>query len=690
MRHVRRVLGTVAAALLVVCATLAPPAPARAQGTGVALQLLHQSPWSSAYHRSTLNLELLASNARTEALGHLQLVVSFGPRLATQTDLENLLDAAPTPVIATQTKDIRGDIPAGGARTVSIAIDLASIAAIDQTDAQTYPATVQLTSGGSVLASLVTPVIYLVRPPVAPMLASTWVELSAPVAFGPAGQLTDPSFAASLAPGGLLRAPVSALDSTVGGRHAHGVFDFVLDPLVITQAREVAAGFTSSDGTEVGPTDPAAKQAARFVQTMSSVATTPDRIETVAEPYAAPLLPAMRASGLDTELAAERAAGITIVSSLGSSPAYDVARPPQGSLSDQALDWLAGVQTSVVLANADTVDRSVIQTASAPAPTVPVSTASGPMTMVLPDPSVQALFDRSDLLADPVRAAQVVLGELAVIWKQQPVPSPPTVRGVAVAPPLSVPAALWKPLLDRLAGAPFLTSVTAHTLVDDVSPEVPNTELPLAKPSLSSFDPVYAGEIQRQSDRVEAFGSMVPEEPDTATELRRKLFLATVPEATVDTSVGQPWIDAVNATTQHAFDVVTPSVSPVFTLTSQEGTIPLVMGDPGDTPLHATIELQSNSVTFPDGNTQSVTVSSPGQVVTFRVLATSSGQNPIQIRVRAPNGRAIADPITIQVRSTAANRIALLVTMLAAGGLLLLYSRRWWRRRMNPGSAATT
>jgi uncharacterized protein DUF6049 len=323
---------------------------------------------------------------------------------------------------------------------------------------------------------------------------------------------------------------------------------------------------------------------------------------------------------------------------------------------------------------------------------VPVSTAAGPTTMVLPDPNVQSLFERTDLLADPVRAAQVVLGQLAVIWKQQPVPSPPTVRGVAIAPPLTVPAALWAPLLDRLAGAPFLTSVTATSLVDDVapSPDVANPELPLESPSLASFDPVYAGEIQRQSERVEAFGTMVPNEPDTTTDLRRKLFLATTPAATVDTTVGQPWIDAVNATTQHAFDVVTPSVSPVFTLTSQEGTIPLVMGDPGDTPLRVTIELLSTNVTFPDGNTQSVTVSAPGQVVTFRVLATSSGQNPIQIWVRAPNGRAIADPITISVRSTAANRIALLVTLLAAVGLLLLYSRRWWRRRTNPASAETT
>jgi hypothetical protein len=683
MRHVRRVLRTVAAALLAVCATLAPP-PAGAQGTGVTLQLLRQSPWSYADRRSTLDLELLADNAGTTTLRRLQIAVSFGPRLATQTDVAQMLEGSPTDVVATVQKDVRGEIGPGGARTVSMTIDLATIAALDQTDSQTYPATVQLLSAGTVVASLVTPVIYLAQKPSAPMLSSTWVQLDAPIAFDPSGALVDSAFPAALAPGGSLRAPVSALDAITGGRRPHGTFDLVIDPLVVTQARTVAGGYPSSDGSQVAATDPVARQAGRFLQTLSGVASRPDLIETVAEPYASPLLPAMRASGLDTELAAERIAGSIIVSSLGASPAVDVARPSQGALNDAALDWLASVDTSVVLADALTVDRTVVQTTSAPAPTVPVSTPSGTTTMVLPDPAVQALFARSDLLADPVRAAQIVLGQLAVIWKQQPVPSPPTVRGIAVAPPASVPAALWAPLLDRLGGAPFLSPVTARTLVADAVPDQPNGPLPLAAPSATSFDPVYAGEIQRQSERIGAYGSMVIDQPDAATDLRRKLFLATTPAATLDSRVGQPWVDAVQTTTQRAFDVVTPSVNPVFTFTSREGEIPLVMGDPGETPLRVTIELRSNTFTFPDGNTRTDVVNDPGEVWTFRVLATSAGQGAVQILTRAPNGREIAEPITITARSTAVNGIALLVTVVAALGLLLLYSRRWWRRRRNP------
>src|SRR3954453_2334798 len=99
MRLVRRVLGTVAAGVLVVCATLASP-PAHAQGTGVTLQLVRQSPWSSAYRRSTVEFHLVASNGGTTWLQDLELAVSFGPHLATQADVQDLLDAVPTDVVA--------------------------------------------------------------------------------------------------------------------------------------------------------------------------------------------------------------------------------------------------------------------------------------------------------------------------------------------------------------------------------------------------------------------------------------------------------------------------------------------------------------------------------------------------------------------------------------------------------------
>jgi hypothetical protein len=307
--------------------------------------------------------------------------------------------------------------------------------------------------------------------------------------------------------------------------------------------------------------------------------------------------------------------------------------------------------------------------------------------LVLPDPNTQALFDRTDLVSDPVRAAQIVLGELAVIWKQEPVPIDPIKRGVAIAPPSTLPPAMWAPLLDRLAGAPFLQPVSMSQLVDKVNPDNANEAAPLKAPSETRFPDTYAASIASLGSEVSIVNSMLGTGSDVPTDLRRRLFTATEPTYLLDAPAGQPWLDSVGAATTQAFAAVTPSVSKVFTFTSREGTIPIQMGDPGDQTYHVTVEMHSQDFTFPGGDHQDVVVDQPGEVVSFRVTANASGQNPLYLQVRDPNGRIVpvnegsADPIVIAVRTTAVNSIALLVTVLAALGLVALYARRWFRRR---------
>jgi len=697
MPRVRRLLGAVAVAFLL-CGALVTP-PALAQDTAVSLRLVSQSPWVEQYDRHRLHVELLAFNGGSTTLRHLQVDVSFGEHIATQDAYDAMLSTTPTTFIATDVKDVAGEIAPGDTTSIQMNVDLESIGELDQIDSQVYPVLIQLVSEQTAVASLLTPVIYLVHEPVAPMLSTTWVDLSAPIAFGADGTLVDAAFPASIAEGGALRAPLDAIEAATGGRHPHGSLDLVLDPLLITQARDLQDGYRSSDGTDVADTDPTAQGAAKFLTRLATATSHPTTLETIAQPYANPVLPAMLNSepDLEAELHSERDAGQIIVESLGPTPAEgprstpSVARPVDGRLSDDALSWLSAEGSNIVLGNADTVDRTPYQGIYAPSPIVPMPSG----TMVLPDPSTQALFARTDLFSDPVRAAQIVLGELAVIWKQQPAPTEPTQRGIVIAPPSTLPPDLWRPLLTRLTDAPFLDPVTATQLVQKIVPDpsYANPETPLASQDTSLFSPEYAASIDATTRSTEAYASMLPEGDQTPTDLRRRLLLATAAPYLLDESSGQPWISSVQDTTRGAFAAVAPGPPPGsnagnisnITLTSRQGTIPIQMGDPGATPLHVIVQLQSTSFTFAApgaarGNPQDVVLTRPAQVVAFDVVAQGSGQNPIDVVVRAPNGTEIART-RITVRSTAVNRIALFVTLGAALGLVALYGRRWVRRR---------
>jgi hypothetical protein len=700
MPAVRRFLGAVAAALVAIGMVAAPP-PAVAQNADVTLRLESQSPWSSAAFRGALDLELTATNRGGTPLRNLQLVVQFGTQLSTQADFDAMLSSGVPAPVGTVTKSINGTIDAGTRRTIPMTVDLTTIDAIDQLDSQVYPASITLVADGTNVATLVTPVIYLARAPVEPMLSTVSVPLQAPIAFGADDSLVDTSFPGSLAHGGSIRAPLDAIAGSASTLHPRGVVDLLADPLVITQARDLADGYRTADGTQVASDDPPAKQAARFLGILSGVTADAKNVEMVAAPYGDPILPAMvhqltDGTSLETQLIAQRTAGNQVLENLHPSlqprPNPFIARPAAvdgvAQLNDGTLDWLAGTSTEIVLGDADTVDRSPWQGSLAPAPTVP--TAAGP-TLVLPDPTVQALFGRTDLLGDPVLASQLVLGELALIWKQEPVPVDPIQRGVAISPPATLPAPMWAPLLDRLASAPFLKPTSLSQLVRTVNPDNPNEAGPLTTQSTAEFDPNYAADIQRLSIDVQSINSMLGPGSPVPPDLRRRLFIATEPVYMSDTLAGRPWLGSVDAAARQAFAAVSPTMSDTFTFTSREGSIPMQMGNPGDNSYAVKVELASPSFSFPNGEIQDVTVDRPGVPVVFHVIANASGQSTLTLTVRAPNGTPIPNQndngatfTTITVRSTAVNRIALFVTLAAALGLIALYARRWFRRRTSP------
>jgi hypothetical protein len=241
---------------------------------------------------------------------------------------------------------------------------------------------------------------------------------------------------------------------------------------------------------------------------------------------------------------------------------------------------------------------------------------------------------------------------------------------------------VWPQLLERVSDAPFLRPKTASHFVRRVNPSNPNGEAPLAAPDDSSFSPDYVARMVDLGRSVDAVESMLPPDDLTARDLRRRLYTATAPGYQFDPLAGTPWLDSVDASTSRFFTTAAPVGSTSFTFTSSEGKIPIQFGDPGPTPLQIRVELQSSNLTFPRDNPQNITLDRPGIVADFPVIAQGSGESTISVLVQAPDGQTI-NTSSVTVRSTAVNRIALLVTAGAGLGLVLLYARRWLRRRRN-------
>ena len=506
------------------------------------------------------------------------------------------------------------------------------------------------------------------------MLLSTTIELSAPIAFAPDGKLADPAFEAAVAPDGSVGAEVAA----IGRLAADGLaaFDLVVEPALLDQLQRMSDGYERVDGTIVASGSGAAADAATLLSTLRSAVTSPS-VHVSAMPFAGPNVPALIASGLGSDLAAQQSTGLQIVRSiLGVEPDTTLIRPPDGALDDAAVEALAGQGATTILGDADTVTRPPQPLEFAPPPTASLAVAGQTVALVMPDPGAQTLLTSPGFLDDPVRAAQTMLGELTAIWQEEPVPS--QARGVAIALPDSAPARFWSAFLERVSEAPFLNLTDAQTLVQRIPP--PAATSPLTAPSTARFTPGYVGEIKNERRNLLAFRSMLVNPSRVPDRMGRDLLYAESAAFLGNEDAGRAWIDQVNAVTGAVFSRAVPDSSQVFTFTAETGSIPLIMGDPGDLPIRFTVQLRSNRLRFPDGARQTVTLTRPNQIVTFRATAKAAGQGQIQVIVRAPSGRPIRQT-TLIVRSTAVNHIALAVTVAAALLLLALWSRRFFSRR---------
>ena len=672
---------TFAFSLCAASAMIRPPF-AMAQEPEVVVMLQAQTPFTTL-DEPIVTIKFVAENLGEEALEDLTVGFSIGPAIRSREGFVSSLVEGPgaTP-IKVETLVQPGTLEPGESREFSASVDLSEVGDVSVIDSAVYPARVDLRVAGNPIGYIDTPLVHLVRPPDVPIDFTMWVELDAPIAMNPQGLLADTSFEVAIAPRGGLGQQVEAVRSVVAPDDGLVEVNLVIVPAVIDQLSRMADGYTRAAGEVVAAGERPASDASALLEKLRSLVTD-DYVHVVVTPFSAPSLPSLASGGLAGDLDRQQDFGEAVLAEhLGLESTAGPARPPEGALDDASLQWLADRGASTVLAQADTVERPPQPNDFAPLATATVATVGGTVIdMVLPDPGLQALLGDPVLLTDPVRASQAVLGELAAIWREQPVPGlqldgSETVRGIALSLPAALPADMWAPLVRRLSRAPFLRLTDAVSFAEHVHPV---QEAGVIAQSFDRFPRDYVGAIRDQRRNVAAYRSML--EPSTLpARLERDLLYAEAGQYVGDPIAGGRWYDDVNATTDAVFQAVLPDVEQEFLLTSSEGSIPIRMGDPGATPLSVQVVVRSASFEFPEGAQQTVVLEGPNEIVTFDVVARVSGPQTIKVKIRSPSGRDLGEDQNLTVRITAVNGVALWTTIGAGVLLLLLWSRRLVRR----------
>ncbi|MBV8297923.1 MAG: hypothetical protein JO085_13890, partial [Acidimicrobiia bacterium] len=309
------------------------------------------------------------------------------------------------------------------------------------------------------------------------------------------------------------------------------------------------------------------------------------------------------------------------------------------------------------------------------------------LTAVATDPDLTARFVGT--ADDPVLAAHQLVAELAQIYFEKP--NAVTPRGEVVVPPQgwSTSPPFVATLLGALDGNPLLQPVTVSEFVSAV-PTSTSCHVDCRLTGAPDGPGLPAAAIRTQRHRVEAFGSAAggsASARSVGTQLSdlilsgESALLRPSQQVSVTASAGR----ALDAQLQHV-----AIGGGQVTLTSQQGTLPVTITSSAPYVVQATLSLSSDKLSFPGGGTQ---WTRPGvinllpapvtNVIEVPVHTRGSGLFPVEVVLRSPSGGLELATGTVDVRSTAASIVGI---VLSVGAVLVLGA--WWYRTSRRRRAA--
>jgi uncharacterized protein DUF6049 len=647
----KRRLSARALSALVAVLTLLAPGAAGAQtgrnGDGGSMVLVYQTPWVGPSGDFNLRLRV----ERPAGPSNLELDATVYPSLTSRSEFAVTLRDQITapPLFPTQMYPL-GNLVPDGAGDVTLPLRFSDRLGLGRDDG-VFPLRVDLRERGTgrLLDRFTTHVVYLPTPHTGPKLGVSFVlPLHAP-----------PGLPAD------------------GSRQLHGVDGLVGLPTALDALRDTPVSLAPTPETLATLAASPEERAANLLQGLQQRV---PAVTVLSGTYVPASLPALVAAGLqrDAETQVDRgAATISDVLDVRPDSRTWLARDP---VDESSLNRLA----------ARGVDRVVLpETGLRPLTgqkltlTEPFLLRAGPRQMqaVVADTGLSAHFDNT---VDPVLAANHLLADLAVVYLDRPGADRRAM--VAVAP------RGWR--ADRrfvdttVAGLnqhPILDTISLDGIFSAVQPARGDDGRSLVRtlaPSPSGGLAEVAPDLRAARRRLDALASVLGPTASAHTALEERLLLAESSELRT-TRARQSYVDAVLRGVDSQVRAIRMPTGRSITLTARKGEIPVTFQNLTGVPAKVVVKVESDKLFFPRGNIHALDLARRNTTERFSVELRTSGAFPLGIRLESPDGNLVIDETRLTVRSTAASRVSLGVSLGAALFLVI-----WWGRHALRGRRA--
>lgn len=278
--------------------------------------------------------------------------------------------------------------------------------------------------------------------------------------------------------------------------------------------------------------------------------------------------------------------------------------------------------------------------------------------------------------------AQHLLTDLAVLWLD----APSDRRGVIAMPPPEWRAS--RAFMDTLAAGLSQNPVAEAAGIDAIfglDPETNARGTTLVRhpaKEVSGDLGEVAGDLRSARRRLASLGTVLEGATAESTLLDERLLMA---ESTWlrGARPRRSYISAVDGGITDFLDEIEMPRNRSITLTAREGQIPVTFQNRTGAPARVVVTVASDKLEFPGGASRPLELARRNTTERFPVVARTSGAFPLQITLQSPDGNLMIDQARLTVRSTAASRVSLVVSVGAMGFLA-----SWWGRHVIRGRRA--
>lgn len=659
--------------------------PARAADSSATITVTGLTP-RTVTPDATITVTGTVTNTAAVPLVDVVLRLQRGPVLTTRDDLRaNDADPSPSGSAAAPFVSLAQDLPAGS----SVAFTYSTTAEVlALSDLGVYPLllNVNATPQGDVeqrVGELDTYLPYVPGPPAEPTsVAWLWPLVDRPHR-GADGRFLDDELTDSVAVGGRLERLLAVAETDPQVR-----LTLVVDPLLLTELRQMVAGYTLPDGS----TGRGGAQAAAWLERLTLLA---GRHPVLALPWGDVDVVALVRAGLGAQADEAITRGRAVLAeALSVSPEDTLAWPVDGVLTDGAREvWQAAGVTRFVL------DTDSVGVGAPPSPTPDASATltaddGAAVAGLLTDPTLQQIVAGADRWPDgPRMAEQRWLAELAMITAE----SPARGRTLLVAPPRrwEARASYALPMLTVAVDEPGLASADT----DDLATATPVDRGTLIYPDAAAaaeLDPTGMTALRDATNDLADFSGMLVR-PDAAAEAAAATLVEPLETAVIAAASSAYRGDPVATRTRAA--AVTAAVARerarvrlivpadgVYSLASARASLVFTVANDLPVPVRVRIGVDASLVAGLSLDSSVVQVVQPGRRALVEVPA--EVERPGEFRVTAaltsPAGLELGTPVRLIVRSTVYGGLSLAITAAAGGLLVLLFALRlvrWLRRR---------